>query len=477
MTTPPLLNPEQQAAYDALVNYVRNPQDSPHRWWLLLGYAGTGKSFTIGKVIQHLRQNLLQVKTVMSAPTHKALKVLRRFGPSDVSYATIHSLLGCVMQINERTGAVSFPPSKDPKEDRLEQFDLLILDESSMLNAELFDKLHEYCENNPQLRVIFVGDGGQLPPIGEKISKVFGAAKEYNLGILPLTRIVRQAKGNPVLAFATSLRNKEHKDLREFVGSTEQGKLALISRFEEVKEVLQRYFCTPEFREDADYMKVLAYRNVTVNQYNTLIRQLIYKEQFQAGTLEEFMEGEKIVMDSPYVYQREPFLKSLSTNEELTVNSVMPSRLVFEYRTCVIRKGADGLERIIHNNADIPCLEILATFVDVNFKKKQVRMKVLPRKSQEEFDDILERIASSAKGLSYNNPDKKNLWKEFFKVKEKVAHVKYNYAITCHKSQGSTYDNVLMIDVDILVNHNRHELPLMRYVAATRVRKNLYILV
>lgn len=66
-------------------------------------------------------------------------------------------------------------------------------------------------------------------------------------------------------------------------------------------------------------------------------------------------------------------------------------------------------------------------------------------------------------------------WKEYFTLKEEFADVRDAYAITTHKSQGSTYDN-------IVVNLNNYRkcrdpfmLPRLLYVAISRAKYNVYI--
>jgi ATP-dependent exoDNAse (exonuclease V) alpha subunit len=60
-------------------------------------------------------------------------------------------------------------------------------------------------------------------------------------------------------------------------------------------------------------------------------------------------------------------------------------------------------------------------------------------------------------------------------VRDKLAQVKYNYAITAHKSQGSTYENVIVIEPDIDANSKIVERNRIKYVAYTRAKSLLFI--
>ena len=51
----------------------------------------------------------------------------------------------------------------------------------------------------------------------------------------------------------------------------------------------------------------------------------------------------------------------------------------------------------------------------------------------------------------------------------------YGYAITCHKSQGSTIQNVFVDMKDIFKRRDAEELRQLQYVALSRAQKDVYI--
>jgi len=61
-------------------------------------------------------------------------------------------------------------------------------------------------------------------------------------------------------------------------------------------------------------------------------------------------------------------------------------------------------------------------------------------------------------------------------MQERFAKVKYNYAITAHKSQGSTYQHVFLIEDDIDKNPRYIEKNRIKYTAVTRPAESLKIL-
>lgn len=112
------------------------------------GYAGTGKSTVVTEMVQSLRGY------AVCAFTGKAANVLRRKGIKDAR--TIHSLI--------------YRPQKNPITHqtewvKIEQHELgvdgFIVDEASMVSAEIYRDLKSFG-----LPMVFVGDHGQLEPVG-----------------------------------------------------------------------------------------------------------------------------------------------------------------------------------------------------------------------------------------------------------------------------------------------------------------------
>ena len=243
------LNPEQQECLEELVQYCLSPKYPNMLWMSLLGYAGTGKTYTMGQVVRILMQKGKR-NIVMSAPTHKAVKEMKRVGPDDIAYSTVHSLLGLKENIDEKTGARSFVPSRDPTELRIDSFDIVIVDEVSMLSAELFKILYGHIRERDELRIIFMGDPVQIPPVKELDSLALLHAEKYHIKPLTLNTIVRQAQGNPILNYATALRGiykNGYTSPADYTGSNESGKMQVMNKHDNLDTVLSTYFNDPDF--------------------------------------------------------------------------------------------------------------------------------------------------------------------------------------------------------------------------------------
>lgn len=135
-----VLNVEQRAAIESLLRFRSDVQT-------LGGYAGVGKTTVIKHLVSHLP------KFAVCAFTGKAANVLRRKG---VEASTIHSLI--YNPVDMPNDSVSFVLKKSGL-----GFDGFIVDEASMVGEALYKDLAQFG-----LPMIFVGDHGQLEPVGDR---------------------------------------------------------------------------------------------------------------------------------------------------------------------------------------------------------------------------------------------------------------------------------------------------------------------
>jgi superfamily I DNA/RNA helicase len=109
-----------------------------------------------------------------------------------------------------------------------------------------------------------------------------------------------------------------------------------------------------------------------------------------------------------------------------------------------------------------------------DFVKKETRIHILHESSTSEFKQYQE--GQKKRALATKEPYlRSKVWSKYYAIEKKFAWMKYNYAITAHKSQGSTYNNVMMLNWDMDKNSKIEERNRIKYVAATRPRHMLYI--
>lgn len=72
-------------------------------------------------------------------------------------------------------------------------------------------------------------------------------------------------------------------------------------------------------------------------------------------------------------------------------------------------------------------------------------------------------------------PKQSATWDDYFELNSLFAPMDYAYALTVHKSQGSTFDNVMVDSPDIMRNPKERERHQCLYVACSRAAKRLLI--
>jgi exodeoxyribonuclease-5 len=83
-----------------------------------------------------------------------------------------------------------------------------------------------------------------------------------------------------------------------------------------------------------------------------------------------------------------------------------------------------------------------------------------------EVQAILSNLAEFAK--REKGYSRKAAWAQFWRFKRMFHKVRYGAAITAHRSQGSTYENVFVDQMDILANSDKRTAFKCLYVAFTR---------
>ncbi len=399
----------------------------------LEGWAGTGKTFTIAIFIEWYFSLNRTSKVAITAPTNKAVGVsykMAEYTHTNLNYATIHSLLGLKENIND-AGEQEFVkewgvPSK------IDDMDLLVVDETSQLPDELFEYLLESVAQG--LKIIFVGDGCQIPPIGKKDCIPFSPKlrESYGIGYMQLTDIQRQAEGNPIINITRIIRENLHKPAPlaghkvNDIDDEGRGVMFLNRRNDnDFYEILESFYRSEHYAADADFVKVLAYTNSVVDYMNASIREIIY----DSDQLPKLCIGEKLIANKPIVWGDDIIF---TNNEEMVVVSFEPS-----------------VENINEGQYMLKFYDTIVTKVNIDGSKEDKNIRIIHEDSEEEYNDILKQLAKLAKSHPKGSLFSKQYWATFHEFKKYFAEVKYSYALTCHKSQGSTYVVTIVMEDSI----------------------------
>ena len=149
------------------------------RVMVLTGGPGTGKTTTVNAILS--LYEALYDRVALCAPTGRAAKRLSEL--TNHSASTIHRLL----EVDYTTGSVRFIHN----EKNLLKYDVIILDEMSMVDVKLFQALLAAARYH--CRIIMVGDADQLPSVGP--GNILGEILRANVvPTVRLTDIFRQAQ-------------------------------------------------------------------------------------------------------------------------------------------------------------------------------------------------------------------------------------------------------------------------------------------
>lgn len=418
------LTAEQAAALEALDSFVQGEE----KLYLLTGYAGTGKTTLLQRFIRGLRDRGDQRPIVLSAFSNKATKVLVAMAAQwglEIDAMTCCKLLGLRPVINEDDGKQMFQLDRQ-QGSQIDRYRLVIIDECSMINQELWELLVNAVSNLYRgTQILFVGDSAQLPPVNEPESACFRQIVHR----AELTEVVRYGGAIGVIA-EDIRRNLERDRLPRFTSdtNTDNTEGCFVLPRPAWETLLIRAFTSPAYQKNPDQVRALAYTNRRVAQLNHTIRSAIY-----GSNALRFVPGERLIAITPCL-------------EEDAI--VLPTSA-----ECEVIHAARGRE------GEWPLWILEVETENGDYKT----LRVLHESGQTEFKATVDLLAQEKR------------WMEFWDLQQRFHAVDYAYSLTIHKSQGSTFQDVFVDVPSMLSNRNLIERNQLCYVAFTRAAKRLFL--
>lgn len=461
---------EQKIAIDGITDFIDKKFDETKYIYGLVGAGGTGKTFVIKYIIQNCKYSASVVRC--TAPTHKACRVFTQALGGKETF-TIQSTFGFRLNMNLADFDYKNPQFDPMASPKLENIELLIIDESSMLPAGLVAYINKVCREK-HIKIIYIGDSSQLSPVGERKSTAF----DFCIKLFYLNEIVRQGLENPILKLLDILRNDIRNNTTNIItyiakhkgeiSYNENGEGYSIIGSRNFTNIIATKFNDQEYTNNIDKYKIIAYTNIAVTRWNNFVRnQIIY-------------DSEKGIINK--------------------------NDLVMSYKTTV-----DEFNSVIINNSEEYIINDIVNYSDAKYGFKGFLIKfqlvnggtitkplfVIDHTDQftilryiKELD-VLIKSAKMATGAT-----RSKRWKEYFEFKDKYLllnniskngqiiysrDLDYGFAITSHRSQGSTYENVFVDVNDMIFDRNGQIYPdineMLRrlYVACSRAKKDLII--
>jgi len=376
------LSEDQKKAFDLFCEW----QKSSKKLLTLAGYAGTGKSF----LISYIKEQFPQKRIAFCAFTGKAALVLKDklkgFSTIDDYVGTIHGLI-YVPIIDKKTKQI-----KGWRKQIDIDYDLIIIDEASMVDGKIFDDISSYG-----IPILAVGDHYQLSPV----------SGDFNLMEKPeikLETLHRYAQNLPLIKVATMARETGNIPYGEY------GEGIIKTGYRKFMNEKFDYYIRSQDFASGNSIIICAYNKTRIELNNRVRRVLGFRGDPKKGDRLICLKNNRDIY--PPVFNG--LIGTLDTINESPFNSNL-------------------------------------FFAKINLDGNEIPF----------YGDISKECFNNQSPNLYSG-----------KKKDKIGYFDYGFVITCHRCQGSGYQNVLVIEQECdLWEHKR-----WFYTAVSRSSKNLIIL-
>ena len=431
-------NAQQIDALNEMDRFMKSNETS----MTLSGYAGTGKTSLMEMIA---KKGQKQNRPVMfCATTNKAAAVLNdRVSKAGFKASTLNKVFGINVEVDSSKAYNARNLVNVLKDVDIMPGTTIIIDEASMINEENYKILNDIAKEH-RLKIIYVGDEAQLAPVNEdKISKVFrnGEGK-----VIRLTQVER-TDDNAILKEATAIRNGEPLSKVSSFNSKGEGVAYISPQHQEaINEVIDKY--VKGLKQNPNYFRILAYTNKAVTAYNNQVRELLG-------------------YDSPIPHVGEPMTGYANWGYEWRTKSYRfinseSYKVTQVGRPTTVQTRLDNGTPVVMQAVPITLEDSLGNvdtfnFMDIknNAQNRQSAM-ILANEKKRLWNEAKRAYGREAKAAVYA---KINAIDSFLFVNDNIEDNSHNllqaktidfgYALTIHKSQGSTFTHVLMDDVDV----------------------------
>ena len=402
---------------DALLKVSKLINANQEDYFLLAGYAGTGKTTITENIVNYAISQGKKVK--ITAPTNKAVTVLKdKFETKlkgNAEFETIYRTLAWK------------PSTRRNVPDEFRGGDLsntvLIVDEASMMNSDVLQSIIKSAKSTTQ--IIFLGDSFQLPPVNSnKDPKLFSWNRtEFKReNSIELTEVKRIDESSGILNVVTALRTS--KSLIAPPGNSKDGAF----RLQEYQQMKANWLDQVEAGDDVVFA---VYKNKTRVTLNNDARE----RKFGVRSENHLLAGDKIIAIS----NGNNFVngETFDLNQKVEfIGEPISVRLIDNKYPM---KGLTTLYKVVITVKEINPVtgkeeDIRTPFI---FSPDIIKPSLIPRNDL--YSPQVQKMKGNEKLFSWM---KEGWGKEVFGDREKADVITYGYALTTHKSQGSQWKHV-----------------------------------
>ena len=306
----------------------------------------------------------------------------------------------------------------------------------------------------PKAKFIYLGDIHQLPPIKDKKSNVFS---DDSIDSVELIDNMRTGVESPIM---TLLNNIVQLQLSK---CTDLNIIRSILPKENIEIDGKRLIANMrigEFYDITNEIIIITYHNYKKDILNNQFREKIL------GFKDMYNVGDKLIFNNNIYKSIQGKQTRVFTNSEIvTVKTISTAGYKFNEKIVFAEN-----DELMYDTIEFSMPYYLITVEGKN------DMVFVPSDIAA-FSKLLDKLSTYAKSLTDFKQERSKMWRIFFMAKYAFYDVSYAYALTSHKSQGSTYDSVTVDFNDIFKSKMGMDEKLQCfYVACSRAKNNLNII-
>ena len=422
---------------------------------VLKGFAGTGKTYIVSRVVKNLWK--IKKPVILLAPTGRSAKVLSSYCNKQAH--TVHKEIFYVK--NNPAGNIDFSLKINKHKNTI-----FIVDEASMIptvkknetglfSDSLLDNIVKYVYSGYKCSLLIIGDLAQLPPIFSENSLSLDdnfLNENYGLKVFSseLTQVVRQRENSGILSLATYLRNLLEIDFVEKlkINLSSYNDITLVEDGDQLINSLQDSYDKFGLQETA----VIVRSNKRSNMFNKNIRERILCNESVISVGDLLM-----VVKNNYHWLNNNLVGFIANGDIIKIEEIHSIKELYGFKFAEVR-----VTMIDYPNLN--AFETVLILDSIEINSPSLDYNVMNKLYTEISKDYIEIKTKYKRHLAI----KKN---KFFNA----LQVKFAYCFTCHKSQGGQWRSIF-VEMPFLPSGYNKDFIRWFYTAVTRAKNKLHLI-